>query len=377
MIIRFSVWRRGAEAALLLVGLLLIAAEVQAGQSPTPPLFTEETSGKEIYAAACAACHGEDGTGHPRSLVGFEPELPDFTDCRFATAEPMADWLAVVHEGGPVRALDRHMPAFADALTASEMRRVVSYLYSFCSDTAWPRGDLNLPRPYFTEKAYPENELVVEMASEADASGFAVQYERRIGARAQVEATVPIEFLRDSNGWHSGAGDFSLGLKRVMHASADTGRIFSVAAELVVPTGRRSAGIGDGVVMVEPAVMFGQALGATGFVQLHAGVELSLDRERRGHEGFARVAGGFSLLEDRGFGRAWTPMVEVLWARAEAAPSELDVSPQIQVTLSKLQHVAVSAGLRIPLTERRVRSAQFVTYFLWDWFDGGLFEFWR
>ena len=377
MIIPFSVWRAGAYAALLFANLLLIAIDARAGQSAATTLFSEQASGKEIYTGACASCHGAEGTGLPRSVVGFEPELPDFTDCRFATAEPMADWLAVVHEGGPVRALDRHMPAFGEALTGSEMRRVVAYLYSFCTEPAWPRGDLNLPRPFFTEKAYPENEVVVEIANQRGASAIAVQYEQRLGARGQIEATVPIEFLRGASEWRSGAGDFSLGMKRVLYASADTGRIMSAAAELVVPTGRRSAGIGDGVVMFEPAVMFGQALGATGFLQLHAGVELSFDRERRGHEGFGRAAAGFSLLQDRGFGRAWTPMVEVLWARPEGAPAEWDVSPQLQVTLSKLQHVAVSAGLRVPLSERRVRSSQFVTYFLWDWFDGGLLEFWR
>ena len=51
--------------------------------------------------------------------------------------------------------------------------------------------------------------------------------------------------------------------------------------------------------------------------------------------------------------------------------------PQMQVTLSKLQHVAIAAGVRIPLTERDERRTQFVAYLLWDWFDGSFLEFWR
>jgi hypothetical protein len=39
-----------------------------------------------------------------------------------------------------------------------------------------------------------------------------------------------------------------------------------------------------------------------------------------------------------------TPQVEVLWARPQGGQSEWDVVPQVQVTLSKLQHVMIAAG---------------------------------
>ena len=59
-----------------------------------------------------------------------------------------------------MRALDRHMPAFGDALSDDQIEQAVKYLWSFCDDSSWPRGDLNLPRAFFTEKAFPENETV-------------------------------------------------------------------------------------------------------------------------------------------------------------------------------------------------------------------------
>ena len=34
--------------------------------------------------AACANCHGADGTGVSPTLLAFEEEVPDFTDCDFA-----------------------------------------------------------------------------------------------------------------------------------------------------------------------------------------------------------------------------------------------------------------------------------------------------
>ncbi len=55
------------------------------------------------------------------SRVGFDTPLPDFTDCSFNSREPAADWMAVSHDGGPVRAFDARMPAFGEALTAAQI----------------------------------------------------------------------------------------------------------------------------------------------------------------------------------------------------------------------------------------------------------------
>jgi mono/diheme cytochrome c family protein len=372
-------------ARLLAIGLLAFTvsslhAQQPAAGAPSSALPPKAT-GEQIFRAACATCHGVDGTGVSRELVGFDQELPDFTDCTFATPEPSADWAAVVHEGGPIRGLDRHMPAFGDALTRDEIQRVVAYASSFCVDPAWPRGDLNLPRPFFTEKAYPENEAVVTTSADTSGDGRvgnAFLYERRIGKRNQVEVIVPIDALHQRPGsWTAGIGDIAVGFKRALYASVDAGRIVSAGGEIVLPTGRAASGLGSGTTVFEPFVLFGQALGATGFVQAHAAIEWPADRAKASRETFVRAAVGNSFLQDRGFGRAWTPMAEVLWARPAGGPSEWDVVPQMQVTLSKLQHVAVAAGVRIPLNGRDQRHPQVLTYFLWDWFDGSLFDFWK
>ncbi len=78
-----------AAAALTLLLTCMIAAPTGA-QLATPGLGAElaDAPGRAIYAASCANCHGLDGTGLDRSLVAFEEELPDFTDCDFAAREP-------------------------------------------------------------------------------------------------------------------------------------------------------------------------------------------------------------------------------------------------------------------------------------------------
>jgi hypothetical protein len=146
----------------------------------------------------------------------------------------------------------------------------------------------------------------------------------------------------------------------------------------VLPTGKESAGLGKGVTIFEPFLAFGQILPADGFFQVQVGLEVPTDRERAAREAFWRVAAGKTFTEGR-FGRAWSPMVELLAARELEAGTEVswDLLPQMQVTLNRRQHLMINAGIRIPLNDRSGRSTQVVTYFLWDWFDGGLLEGWR
>ena len=35
-----------------------------------------------------------------------------------------------------------------------------------------------------------------------------------------------------------------------------------------------------------------------------------------------------------------------------------------------------TVGVRVPANDREGRSTQVITYFLWDWFDGGLLDGW-
>jgi mono/diheme cytochrome c family protein len=346
----------------------------QTGRAPVQP------TAEQVYRTACATCHGPDGKGAPRSVVGFETPLPDFSDCAFATGEPDQDWFAVVHEGGPVRALDRHMPAFGDALSADGIRLAISHIRSFCSDQGWPQGDLNLPRAFFTGKAFPENEAVWTMAFTGGGQRSfesALVYERRLGARNQIELVAPIAGLQDtSGGWSRGLGDVALAFKRTLHASVRRGQISAAGLEVILPTGNEANGRGNGYTVFEPFAMWGQTLPRNSYVQLHAGIELP-SHSRGPRQPFMRSSVGTTLAGDRGFGRAWSPQVELLWARRERGPAEWDVVPQLQVTLSKLQHVMLAAGVRVPITQREERRPQALLYLLWDWIDGGFFAGWR
>jgi mono/diheme cytochrome c family protein len=356
---------------------LSVAASSGAQTRPRPG-----RSGAELYAAACAACHGNDGTGADVSRVGFDTPLPDFTDCSFATREPFADWFAIAHSGGPVRAFDKRMPAFGEALSEAELERTVDHVQRFCADDAWPRGELNLPRPLVTEKAYPEDEAVVTtLVSTGDTRQISnvFLYERRFGARTQAEIAVPVAAQRGIGGdWQRGLGDVAFAVKRVLAHSLRRGSIVSVSGEVVLPTGKETQGLGKGTTVFEPFLTFGQLLPRNGFLHAQAGVELPRHRDVAEREGFWRLALG-QTFEQGQFGRAWSPMIELLGAREleSGATTNWDVLPQVQVTLSRRQHIMINGGIRVPLSNRSDRDVQVLTYLLWDWYDGGFLDGWR
>ena len=368
---------------LLLCFLLLLArSPASAAAAPGGQVDPGKAAGGDLYRAACAACHGLDGRGAAPSLLGFDTPLPDFTDCSFSSVESDADWLAVTHDGGPARAFDRRMPAFGDALNDADLLLILGHVRQFCGSRAWPRGELNMPRALVTEKAFPENEAVLTTSIGGSGGGHLgneLLYEHRLGARSQFEVVVPLVVQEgDAGRWSRGLGDVAVALKHALVHSLDRGSILSVAAEMVLPTGKEDAGLGGGVTVVEPFVAFGQLLPADGFVQAQAGVELPLDTAVAAREAFWRAAIGKSFTQDR-FGRSWSPIVELLAARDldDGAAVQWDVLPQMQVTLSRRQHIMINAGVRMPLNQRAGRRAQVVTYFLWDWFDGGLLDGWR
>ncbi|HEY7818729.1 MAG TPA: c-type cytochrome [Vicinamibacteria bacterium] len=337
-------------------------------------------SGSELYRIGCAKCHGEDGRGVDPSLVGFTTPVPDFADCRFASREAAQDWIAVTHLGGPARGFNSSMPAFGEAFDLKRIEAIVEFLRGFCTDRAWPRGELNLPLALVTEKAFPEDEALWTTFVDVEGKGeiaTELVYERRVGARHQWELTVPFGAAptEEQGPWVGGVGDIGLGWKSALWHSP--GAILTAGGEVFLPTGNEDRGQGTGTVFFEPFLAYARLLPREWFLQAQGGVEIPADPDRAETELFWRAVVGWSLSASGGFGRTWSPMLEVLGS-ADSNFEETDWSllPQIQVTLSQRQHIRLNGGIEVPVTRAGDRPSRFVFYFLWDWFDGGLTDGW-
>jgi len=344
-----------------------------------------DAPGEAIYAASCANCHGLDGTGLAPSLLAFEEEVPDFTDCDFAAREPDADWIAVAHEGGPVRGFSEMMPAFRGALTEEQLARVMGYIRTLCTDDNWPRGELNLPRPLLTEKAYPEDEWVVEFGVDLESDGgvsAVYVYEQRFGPRSQVEIVVPYGWRRDGADLRHGLGDAVVALKHALYHDLEVGTIFSIGGEAILSTGDESVGLGAPGSALEAFASLGQILPGDAFVQAQAGYKAPL-YENGANEGFGRFVLGRTFTQGQ-WGRAWTPMLEAQVEHHFEPGSEphFDLLPQVQIALNTRQHVLANIGVLVPVGgddghgHEHARPVRLLTYILLDWFDGGFFEGW-
>jgi hypothetical protein len=359
-------------SGLAISALLVFAGVPVAAQETAPP-----RTGRQVYEAVCITCHGPDGRGGVNAELEKIIKPPDFTDCAFAAREPDRGFLAVAHNGGPARGFSPLMAPWGGTYTEPELQLAISHVRTFCTDRRWPRGELNLPRPLVTAKAFPEDEMVVSTAAQSGNITTKVHYERRLGPLNMVEVILPLSAVKSaSNGWPTAIGDIALEYKRTLAHSLVRGRIASLTGELVLPTGSARRGFGKGYAVFEPFATFGQLLPRDGFLQLQGGFAIPL---AQGHEDevFWRAAVGKSFEQTR-FGRVWSPMVEILFARPLGSDTKnsWDVLPGMQVTLNARQHVRLAGGVRVPVTDRDLRKKSVIVYLLWDWYEGGFLRGW-
>jgi mono/diheme cytochrome c family protein len=354
------------------------------------PSTGNKQAGQQIFKSACAACHGSDGRGTAKEIAGFERPrtFPDFTACDQTSPEPNVTWKDVVTHGGPTRGFSDIMPSFSEALTSEQIDDVVAYLRGLCRNPHWPRGELNLPRALVTEKAYPEDEVVISTglnATGAPGGATHIVHEQRFGMKNQIEVDVPINYQDLNHTWYGGVGDTTLGVKRVMFSKLQSesilkpsGSILSLFGGAILPTGNRARGFGTGTTTFEAFAAFDQLFPTNTFIQTQFGADLPRQTDIAPQSIFFNTAIGQSFAANHGLGRLWSPMFEFLGARdlVDKAKTNWDVVPQMQVTISKRQHIRFDLGVRVPVNNTSGRQIQVMFYLLWDWFDGRLNEGW-
>ena len=375
-------------AALVLLSCALLITTA-AYSAPAAATGQNLSSGEQIYKSACIACHGPEGKGMPHEIRAFQQPstFPDFTRCDQTTSELNNDYRAVITNGGPYRGFSQIMPSFKDALSPQQINEVIRYVRSFCRNSQWPPGELNLPLALNTEKAYPEDELVLSTSVNGTGPGSVEShaiYEQRFGVRNQLEVDVPLAFAQQNGTWYGGIGDTSIGVKRVMFSKLTSddglgaGTIFSLQGNVVAPTGNSTHGLGAGTTSFETFLEAGQLFRSNTFLQFQGGAILPTDTSKAPQNTFWYTTVGQMIEQGHGLGRIWSPMLEILGSRdlINQAQTNWDVVPEMQVTLSKRQHIRGALGVRTPVNHTQGRPTVIQFYVLWDWQEGVFWKGW-
>jgi hypothetical protein len=301
----------------------------------------------EMWNEWCARCHAADGSGKVQEpTITVEPM--DFTDCKLASPEPDADWELAIAHGGPAVGLSSEMPAFGDTLSPEQVQGFVDHIRTLCKERGWPHGNMNFPRPIFTEKAFPENEFIIApVISHGTDVDLAAIFERRIGRRAMWEVVLPMS-NHDPDGTVS---HVELAFKYVLNADSAHTRITSAGMEVA---------LGRGTPVFEPFLAAG-TMWRDVYVQGQAKLELPADRTK------ADRAFVYHLYAGRD--TSTTPNTWTLGVELSGENGELALTPQLRKGLTKTGALGAALGLRIPLNERQEQGARLVGYLLWEYLD--------
>lgn len=349
--------------------LVLFASILPAGLCQSQE---DNARGKFLYEeyAGCASCHGNDGKGEVEGVT-LDPPPPDLTDCSFNSREPRRDWAAVITHGGPARSLSMSMPSYGEALSTAEIDTIIGYLKTFCVEEDWPQGELNFRRPQLTSKAFPENEALL-LPSYTKNKNFAtvtkLVYERRFGKKGQWEVAVP---FASASGPPSarGLGDVELSAKYVLAHDQPALFIVSGGLETALPTGKTDLGVGEGTWKLSPFLAAGKGFNAF-YIQSSVKYEAPLQSEEGESELLYNLAFTLPLTKEK---KGLIPMLELNGSTAlKSGVTELFLTPQLYIGLVRRGHIAISFGSQIPLSNERPFDYRIVSFFLWEYADGGL-----
>ena len=265
----------------------------------------------------------------------------------------------MVTHGGPLRGFDRLMPAFGDALTREEIDLILEYVQTLYEDKSWPRGEFNLPLALGTEKAFPEDEVVMKTTVGTGESGSVMNkliYEKRFGSQTQIEVVAPFGWqeLSDESVADEGLGRRSRGSghRREEGPLPQPGHGDHHQLHLRDhPSHReREQGLREGLHGLRALPDRGPTPALRRLrSRSRPGWNSPPTPRRERTKASSGCALGKTFTAGGEWGRAFSPMVEFLGARElEGGTAVWDIMPEVHFTLNQRQHIMANVGVRFP-----------------------------
>ena len=330
------------------LGVVIYAADAHGSLDPL-------LHGREVFEQNCIMCHGADAKGTGQLAAALPVRPANLTDCKLTAEDPVEVVQGIIRHGGPYAGRSSVMPAFGTVLSDSDIADVARYVKSLCADPDWVPGELNFPRPLLTDKAFPEQEMIVGGRfgrNGKNVSEYWGRLEYRVNGRTNIEITSRALSINPNIGpTESGLGDTALSVKRVVAFSPRYRTLASAGVELTLPTGSDRRGLGNGSFVFEPNLRAGvdwkqfvvQVAGALAFPARTSDInsEWKLD-----------VAIGRYFFPDPRL--QITPMIELNTTTRISGPSygetKSAILPQVRV---KWLVWALGVGVQAPITRAR------------------------
>jgi len=325
----------------------------------------------ELYEFACGICHGPDGRLDPESprAKDFEVLPADFTDPLFNSREPAEDWYLVLKHGGSALGLSSQMPAFGEAFGEAQMRDLVNHVKSFAGEHGYPPGELNFFRAVRTQKAFPEDEVVLQTRYE-DREGESiwkntVEIEKRIGRTHQAS----LELVHEVEEGAGRLSELEAGWKTALLYDLDPAYIVSAGAKLSIPLRD------EGRYQAIPFVAAAAELSSRFTLQTSMRSHLPFEDFDTGDFEASAIVHWITTSWPRGLFPGLEATLNTPFDPGNEDAVQLSLTPQLHAGLSKGGHVRLNLGIEVPLT-RRTYDYRIHAHLIWDWADGWFWERW-
>jgi hypothetical protein len=183
-----------------------------------------------------------------------------------------------------------------------------------------------------------------------------------------------MEVTHEVEGSESSFGHFEPGFKYVLKHDHRDGFIATLGGNLGVPLNS------DAEWELLPYLAFGKILGDSWTLQSSARLKLSMEDSDHSSAEFAGIVHWVHTQWPRSVFPALEVVAEVPFERGMGPyrkdAVQFSVLPQARIGLSKRGHVALNAGVEIPVNDTFRYDWRAYVYLIWDFADGGFFQGW-